>query len=130
MTLRISLRDGEKLIVNGAVLRALGRTEVVVENQAALLRGREIMSPDEASSPARRLYFATMMAYVGDDGAGTHQDRLVTLLRELLGALEAEEAKAVCVRFANRVATCDYYRALGDCRELIAYETAALARAA
>lgn len=130
MTLRISLRDGEKLIVNGAVLRALGRTEVVVENHAALLRGREIMSPDEASSPARRLYFACMMAYIGDDGAGTHQDRIVTLLRELIGALESEDAKGVCVRFANRVATSDYYRALADCRELIAYETTALARAA
>ena len=128
MTLRISLRDGEKMIVNGAVLRAAGRTDVVVENQACILRGREVMSPDEATTPARRLYLATMMAYISDDGLGTHQDRIVTLLRELMEAFEAEEAKIVCIRFANRVATEDFYRALTDCRQLIAYETEALAR--
>ena len=128
MTLRISLRDGEKMIINGAVLRAVGRTDVVVENQAAIMRGREIMSPDEATTPARRLYSATMMAYIDDDGQNTHQDRIVTLLSDLMAAFEAEDAKLVCIRFANRVATADLYRALADCRELIGYETEALAR--
>lgn len=128
MTLRISLRDGEKMIVNGAVLRAAGRTDIVVENQASILRGREVMSPDEATTPARRLYLATMMAYISDDGLNTHQDRIVALLRDLLDAFEAEDAKLNCIRFANRVATGDFYRALADCRQLIAYETEALAR--
>lgn len=128
MTLRISLRDSEKMIVNGAVLRAVGRTDIVVENHAAIMRGREIMSPQEATSPARRLYFATMLAYIEDDGSNTHQDRIAGLLGELIAAFEAEEAKALCIRFANRVATSDFYRALADCRELIGYEAEALAR--
>ena len=128
MTLRISLRDGEKMIVNGAVLRAVGRTDVVVENQAAILRGREIMTPEEATTPARRLYSATMMAYIDDGGRDAHQDRIVALLAELMNAFEAEDAKRVCVRFANRVAKSDYYRALADCRELIGHETEALGR--
>ena len=128
MSLRISLRDGEKMIVNGAVLRSVGRTDIVVENHAAILRGREIMSPDEATTPARRLYAATMLAYVGDGDLAARQDRIVTLLGELIGAFEAEEAKRACIRFAKRVATADLYRALADCRELIAYEAEALAR--
>ena len=129
MSLRITLRDGEKMIVNGAVLRASGRTEIVVENQAAILRGREIMGSAEATTPARRLYFATTVAYIdGEDGRAEHQDRIVTLLRELMAALEADAAKAACVRFAGRVATSDFYRALADCRELIAYEAEAFAR--
>lgn len=128
MTLRISLRDGEKMIVNGAVLRAVGRTDIFVENQAAILRGREIMSPDEATTPARRLYSATMMTYIGDGDLGTYQDRIVVLLSELMLAFEAEEAKLACIRFANRVATADLYRALSECRDLIAYETDAFAR--
>ena len=128
MTLRISLRDGEKMIVNGAVLRAVGRTDLIVDNQAAIMRGREIMSPDEATSPARRLYSATMMAYIGEGGIDAHQDVIVTLLGQLMEAFEGETAKLACIRFANRVATADYYRALTDCRELIGYETEALAR--
>ena len=128
MTLRISLRDGEQLIVNGAVLRAIGRTDLCVENNVALLRGREVMSPDEATTPARRLYYACMIAYIDPHGATVHHDEIVRYLRDLMGALEAPEAKATCASFARKVATGDFYRALADCRALIEYETAALDR--
>jgi len=129
MTLRISLKDGEKMIVNGAVLRAVGRTDVVVENQVSLMRGREVMTPEEANTPARRLYFACMLAYIGgEDGLPAQQDLIVTLLGDLVGALEANEAKASCAQIAHRLATGDYYRALAECRSLIAYEAEALGR--
>lgn len=130
MTLRISLRDGEKLIVNGAVLRAVGRTDLCVENNVALLRGREVMSPDDAVTPARRLYYACMIAYIDPQGANAHHDQIVRYLHDLIGALESHEAKAACASFARKVATGDFYRALGDCRALIDYETAAFERAA
>lgn len=129
MTLRISLKDGEKMIANGAVMRAVGRTDLVVENQVALMRGREVMTPEEATTPARRLYFACMLAYVGGgDARLAQQDRIVTLLGDLVAAFEAEDAKATCARVAHRLATADYYRALAECRALIAYEAEALAR--
>ena len=44
--LKITLRNDEKLVINGAVLRSVGRTEVFIENEVALLRGREVMSPE------------------------------------------------------------------------------------
>ena len=130
MTLRITLRDGEKMIVNGAVLRANGRLELIVENQVALLRGREVMAPDEATTSARRLYLACMMAYIDDAARDTHQDRIVELLGELLSAFETAAARMLCLEFAHCVATAEYYRALGICRRLIDYETAALDRLA
>lgn len=129
MTLRISLRDGEQVIVNGAVLRSIGRTDLCVENTVTLLRGREVMSADEATTPARRLYYACMLAYIDPEGAVAHHDAIVGYLRGLVGALEAPEARAACRRFACKVATSDFYRALADCRALIAYETDVFARA-
>ena len=48
MTLRISLRDGEKMVVNGAVLRSVGRTDLAIDSKASILRGREVMAPEEA----------------------------------------------------------------------------------
>jgi flagellar protein FlbT len=129
MTLRISLRDGEQMIVNGAVLRSIGRTDLNVENNVALLRGREIMAADEATTPARRLYFSCMMAYIDQENAFAHQDGVVRFLGELMAALESHEAKSVCVSFARKVATADYYRALADCRTLIAYEAEVFERA-
>lgn len=128
MTLRISLRDGEKIIVNGAVLCAIGRTQLCVENEAAILRGRDVIGPDEANTPARRLYFACMMAYIDPDSIEQHQDAIIERMRELIGALVSPEAKAVCVAFAEKVAAGQFYRALADCRWLIGYEAEVLGR--
>lgn len=128
MTLRISLRNAEPVIVNGAVLRSVGRTDLMVENNATILRGRDVMKPEEADSPARQLYFACMMAYIDPDA--THQDALLERLERLMAALEAPEAKAVCIRFAQKVATGQFYPALADCRWLIGYEAQVLGRAA
>jgi len=130
MTLRISLRNGEPVIVNGAVLRSVGRTDLAVENNATILRGRDVMKPEEADSPARQLYFACMMAYIDQGDLNTHQDALLERLERLMAALEAQEAKAVCIRFAQKVATGQFYSALGDCRWLIGYEAQVLQRAA
>jgi flagellar protein FlbT len=125
--LKITLRNDEKLVINGAVLRSVGRTELFIENDVALLRGREVMNPEEASTPARRLYFACMMAYLDPEGRDAHRDSILTLLADLMGALEAPEARALCVAFAHHVGLSDYYRALADCRGLIDYETGVLA---
>jgi len=128
MTLRISLRDGEKMIVNGAVIRSIGRNSIELENHAAILRGREVMAPEEANTPARRLYFACMMAYIHTDQLETYQEQILTLLGDLMNALEAPEAKAACASFAHNVALSDFYRALADCRVLISYEAEAFGR--
>lgn len=122
--LRITLRDGEKAIVNGAVLRAVGRTQIAVENKVSILRGREVMRPEEATSPARQLYFATMLAYIDPTGREAHQEAIVQLLGLVMANLDTDEARETCVRFANDLALTDYYKALGAGRELITIEDA------
>lgn len=129
MTLRITLRDGEAMIVNGAVLRSIGRTELCVENNVTLLRGSEVMSPEHATTPARRLYYSCMLAYIDPDGAAGHYDDIAGYLAGLVNVLESSEAKAACASFARKAATSDFYRALADCRALIEYEADVFARA-
>lgn len=123
--LRITLRDGEKAIVNGAVLRAIGRTQIVVENQVAILRGREVMRPEEATSPARQIYFSTMLAYIDPGSRDTHHAIIVGLLGKLLAGFASVEAKLACIRFAEEIAQANYYRALSVARGLITFETEA-----
>ena len=127
MTLRISLRDGEKVIVNGAVLRSVGRTDLRIENGAMVLRGRDLMTPEEANTPARRLYFACMMAYIDPPGRTAHQTAIVELVRDLLGALHSPDAQSACISFAQKAACSEFYAALADCRRLIDYEAGLLA---
>ena len=123
--LRISLRDGEKVVVNGAVLKAVGRTDLLVENQVSILRGRQVMKPEEATTPARQLYFHTIMAYVDTADSEDHQDRIVEALEKVMVMLPTEEAGAVSLNFARHVAQLQFYQALSDCRQLMRLETEA-----
>jgi flagellar protein FlbT len=120
--LRISLRDGEKVVVNGAVLRAVGRTEFLIENKASVMRGREVMPPEQATTPARQLYFHTMMAYVDPAGSEQHQDRLLAALKEVMALLVSPEAVAICTSFATHAANLEFYKGLADCRQLMRLE--------
>ncbi|MHA6720070.1 flagellar biosynthesis repressor FlbT [Sphingomonas sp. RS6] len=122
--LRITLRDGEKAIVNGAVLRAVGRTQIAVENKVAILRGREVMRPEEATTPARQLYFTTMLAYIDEPGREAHNDSVLQVLKSLMTILATPAARETCVRFAHDLAQGDYYKALMVARDLIAIEQA------
>ncbi len=128
--LRITLRDGEKAIVNGAVIRAVGRTQIAVENKVSILRGREIMRPEEATTPARQLYFAAMLAYIDPASRDSHHDAVVGLVGALIAAFDNQDAKSACIRFAGEIAQGEYYKALATAREVIAFEDAVIAQQA
>lgn len=130
MGLRVALRDGEKIVVNGAVLRSFGRTELRVESRAAILRGKDIMRPQDAITPARQLYFHTMMAYIDPDGLDAHQKGIIDAVGALTGVLQSDEARSELMRYAREAAGMAYYRALGACRGLMRFEELLLAEAA
>ena len=127
MGLRIGLRDGEKIVVNGAMLRSVGRTELRVESKAAILRGKDIMEPHQATTPARKLYLHTMMAYIDPEQREVHQSRLIDAVQEVTRMLGTEQARETLMHFARHAAGMAYYRALGECRALISLEDELLA---
>lgn len=120
--LRIALRAGERMIINGALIQATGRSEFCIENQATILRAREVMKPEEATSPARQLYFHTMMAYVDEAHRRDHEDRLVEALRLVRRRSDDAETLDALSRYAAAAAGGDHYRALQVCRDLIDFE--------
>ncbi len=124
--LRISLRDGEKVVVNGAVLRAVGRTQFFIENKASVMRGSDVMAPEEATTPARQLYFHTMMAYVDPAGSGEHKEQILATLQKVMALLPSAEAAAICASFAAKAAGLQFYKALTDCRKLMSLEAETL----
>lgn len=124
--LTITLSDGEKAIINGAVVKSVGRTRLCIENKVSILRGREVMPPDEATTDARRLYLACMLAYIDPDDRPRQHDVILDTLRALLAALPSDAAKQASMNVARDLAHADYYRALSPARDLIALEARAL----
>lgn len=124
MPLKLSLKPHEKFVVNGAVLQNGDRRGVLLlQNKASVLREKDIMQPEEANTPAKRIYFPVMMMYL-DGGAprGTNYDQFVLRTTEFMGAISNPDMLHECVALSKDVMGGDYYRALGRCRKLIAYE--------
>ena len=73
-TLVLELRQGDMMIVNGAPIRFRNRARIELTAKARFLFGKQLMTPDMADTPARRIYFALQTAYIGD-----HDERMVGL---------------------------------------------------
>jgi len=68
MPLKVVLRPGEKLIVNGAVLGAGDRAATLfLHNHAQFLRGRDMLRPEDARCPLGRLQLAIQTLYLAPD---------------------------------------------------------------
>ncbi|MBL4618299.1 MAG: flagellar biosynthesis repressor FlbT, partial [Robiginitomaculum sp.] len=65
MPLKLSLKPGEKFVLNGAVVQnGERRANLILQNQASVLREKDIMQEAEANTPAKRVYFPVMMMYL------------------------------------------------------------------
>lgn len=123
MPLKLSLKPGERFVLNGAVVQnGDRRTTLVLQNKASVLREKDIMQPEQATSPARRIYFPMMMMYLDEAGANRYYDEFAERLTEFVGVIRNPEVLADCVAISKHAMSREFYRALMLCRKLIEYE--------
>ena len=123
MPLKLSLKPGEKFVLNGAVVQNGDRRGVLIlQNKASVLREKDIMQVDEVTTPARRIYFPVMMMYLDEAGAPKFYDEFVRRLNEFMNAIRHPEILADCVAISKHTMAKEYYKALMLCRKLIDYE--------
>lgn len=56
-TTRVTLRPGERIFINGAVIRSDGRASFDILNDVPFLREHEIMHAQQTVTPLRQLYY-------------------------------------------------------------------------
>ncbi len=84
-TIRLSLRAGEKIYVNGAVLRVDRKTSIEILNDATFLLEQHVLQPEQATTPLRQLYFVAqtiLMDPASADGCRMVFDESFRLLRQ------------------------------------------------
>ena len=124
MPLKLSLRPGEKFVVNGAVVQnGDRRAALVLQNKASVLREKDILQPDDADTPAKRIYFPIMLMYLDDTGRDKAQVEFATRLAEFMGVVRDPAILVECIGVSKEVMAGEYYRALMRCRKLISYES-------
>ena len=123
MPLKMSLKPGERFVLNGAVVQNGDRRAVMIlQNKASVLREKDIMQEEDAVTPARRIYFPVMMMYLEEAAAERYYDEFVRRLTEFMGVISNPEVLADCVNISKHCMAREYYRALMACRKLIDYE--------
>ena len=68
MSLKVELKPGERLIVGNCVItNSDQRTRLFIDGKAPILREKDILTPETADSPARRIYLAVQLMYIYED---------------------------------------------------------------
>jgi flagellar protein FlbT len=124
MPLKLSLKPGEKFVLNGAVLTNgdTRRTSLVLQNKACVLREKDIMQPSDANTPARRIYLPIMMMYLDAEGWESYYSEFALRMTEFMGAVETRAVLASCIEISRDVTEGAYYKALMTCRKLFDFE--------
>ncbi|MER0238901.1 flagellar biosynthesis repressor FlbT [Fulvimarina sp. MAC8] len=100
-TLRISLRAGERIFVNGAVMKVDRKTTLEFLNDVTFLLESHVMQAENATTPLRQIYFVVQMMLMDpanqDGPRAVFNDSLARMLKTysngdiLEGLLEIEE---------------------------------------
>ncbi|MDA8138512.1 MAG: flagellar biosynthesis repressor FlbT [Desulfobacteraceae bacterium] len=128
MALKLSLKPHERIIIGGAVItNGATKSEFLVENTVPILRHKHILSPQEADSPAKRIYMTIQLMYVDGEKVAQYHKIYWELVRDFLSAIPRAVGIIDCV--SEHIAQNRYYDALKEARKLINFEEEVLERA-
>ncbi len=121
MSLRISLKPHERMILGGVVIHnGPNKADFVVENKVPVLRQKNILSSGEADTPAKRIYFVIQLMYVDSGNIVAHHKLYWELVRDFISA--APSSLNIIDQVNECIVQDRYYDALKLARNLINFE--------
>ncbi|HUK08693.1 MAG TPA: flagellar biosynthesis repressor FlbT [Stellaceae bacterium] len=121
MPLAINLRPNERLIVNGVVIQnSAASAKLLIHNNAAVLREKDIITEEGAITPARRIYFAIQCKYLFPAKDDTYLPLVHQFIEEFEAA--APSTSGITQEIRRQVGAGQLYQALKTAKQLIARE--------
>ncbi len=121
-TLRISLKSGDRIFVNGAVLRADRKVTLEILNDVKFLLEHHFLSEEEAKTPLRRLYFLVQSILTDPSRATETRAACAAQLQELGRLHPAPPAADRLTAIAEMLAANRPFEALKAIRALFPLE--------
>ena len=123
MPLKLTLKPRERFVLNGGVLvNGDRRSDLIVENQVSLLRERDVLKPDEADTPMKRIYFTIMMMYLDGGLECDYYDQFSDLITDFMCAVTTKSVVEKCHRILNDVHEQRFYTAMMMSKSLLPFE--------
>ncbi|MCU0590653.1 MAG: flagellar biosynthesis repressor FlbT [Desulfobacterales bacterium] len=128
MALKITLKPGERMILGGAVLTngSPASCDLLIENKTPILRQKDILSEEKATSPCRRIYYAIQLMYIDETQLADYHKMYWDLVKDLVQA--APSTVALIDSINEQILQRRYYQALKLTKKLIEYEQEAVNR--
>jgi flagellar biosynthesis repressor protein FlbT len=108
----IHLKRGEKIYVNGAVLRVDRRVSLEFLNNVDFLLENHVIQADDAQTPFKQLYFVVQTMLIDRENAGVTQELYKHLSYRLHQALQSEELTTALRLADEHVASSRHFDAL------------------
>lgn len=121
-TLRISLKSGERIFINGAVLRVDRKVAIEFLNDVTFLLENHVLQPENATTPLKQLYFIVQMMLINPEGADQSMAMFKKSIVMLLACFQNEEVLAELKRIDGMVTSGRAFDALKAIRTLYPVE--------
>jgi flagellar protein FlbT len=124
----LKLAPGERVLINGAVIENGDRRArlTLLTPNANVLRLRDAIHPDEATTPVKRICYVAQLAVAGEAAPDEAQAQLLDGVRQLAHVFRDAESAAALSSAEAHVAEGRFYPALRALRTLLPLEEAAL----
>jgi flagellar protein FlbT len=121
-TLRISLKSGERIFINGAVLRVDRKVAIEFLNDVTFLLENHVLQPEGATTPLKQLYFIVQMMLINPEGASQSTVMFKKSITMLLASFTNDEILAELKRIDAVVTSGRPFDALKAIRTLYPIE--------
>ena len=125
--MQITLRAGEKLYLNGAVLRADRKVCLELMNDATFLLEAHVMSVEKATTPLRQLYFIVQMMLMNPHDPAEAQRLFAESMARMLAAYGDRAVLDVLAHVRTLVAAGRHFEALKALRGVFGRDDALIA---
>jgi flagellar biosynthesis repressor protein FlbT len=126
MPLKVELKAGERIILGECIITADQRTRLLIDGDVPILREKDILTPETADTPSKRVYLAVQLMYASRNPQ-SHHELYFKLISDIMKA--APSAWPLIESINNHILSGEMYKALKDSKKLVAYEQEIFAHA-
>ena len=122
--MKISLRAGEKIYMNGAVFSVDRRVSLRLLNDVTFLLESHVMQAAEATTPLRKIYFAVQTMLMEPDASKAIRMSALHMIETLLSGMQGRSERALLEKVGALLGSGRSFDALREVRELYRMEEA------
>ena len=124
--IQISLKAGERIYINGAVVRADRKVTLQLLNDVVFILENHVMQADETTTPLRQLYFVVQALLMDPRNADATRMLFRQMLASTMASFTSHEIRAELLFIAGLVDEGSAFEALKRLRALFPREAAIL----